>query len=103
MDESRGVRSAVRAKALIGAGRIATLQDDFIRAEALCREGLALYRELGDRRGSATSLSSLGYAALMRSTYAEARVLLEEALALFREMGNTGGCASALKIGRAHV
>ncbi|MFL5587674.1 MAG: tetratricopeptide repeat protein [Ktedonobacteraceae bacterium] len=96
LDKSRGVRSAVRAKALIGAGQIATLQDDFGQTEVLGREGLALYRELGDRRGSATALSSLGYAAMMRSKYAEARALLEEALALFREVGDTGGCASAL-------
>jgi tetratricopeptide (TPR) repeat protein len=98
LEISRGVRSTVRAKALIGAGRIATLQDDFSQAEALCREGLALYRELGDCRGSATALSPLGYAVMMRSNYAEARALEEEALALFREVGDTGGCASALNI-----
>ena len=98
LDKSRGVRSAIRAKALIGAGQIATLQDDFGQTEVLCREGLALYRELGDHRGSATALSSLGYAAMMRSNYPEARALLEEALALFREVGDTGGCVSALNI-----
>jgi predicted ATPase/DNA-binding CsgD family transcriptional regulator len=98
LDESRGVRAAVRAKALIGAGRIATLQDDFSQAEALCREGLALYRELGDRRGSATALSPLGYAIMMRSNYGEARALLEEALAIFKEVGDTGGYASALNL-----
>jgi len=95
LDESRGVRSSVRAKALIGAGELAILQDDIGQAEALCGEGLALYRELGDRRGSATSLSSLGYAAVMRSNYAAAHALLEEALALFREVGDTGGSVLA--------
>lgn len=44
LDEGRGVRSSVRAKALIGAGELATKQDDFGQAEALCGEGLALYR-----------------------------------------------------------
>jgi predicted ATPase/DNA-binding CsgD family transcriptional regulator len=92
----RGVRSAVRAKALIGAGRIASFQDDFGPAEALCREGLALYRELGDRQGSAAALSFLGYAAMMRSRYAEAGSLLEEALALFREVGDPVGSVSVL-------
>jgi predicted ATPase/tRNA A-37 threonylcarbamoyl transferase component Bud32 len=96
LDESHGVRSALRAKALMGAGQLATMQDDFDQAEALCGEGLTLYRELGDRRGSATALSSLGLAAMMRSNYAAARALLEEALALFREVGDTGGRASAL-------
>ncbi len=98
LDASREVRSAVRAKALIGAGRIATFQDDFGQAEALCGEGLALYRVQEDRRGSATALSIWGYAATMKSNYAQARVLLEEALALFREVGDTGGRAYALNL-----
>jgi predicted ATPase/class 3 adenylate cyclase/DNA-binding CsgD family transcriptional regulator len=96
LEFNRGARSAARAKALTGAGELATLHDDFDQAEVLCGEGLALYRELGDRRGSATALSSLGYAALMRSNYAAAQARLEEALALFRELGDTGGSAFAL-------
>ena len=114
LDESRGVRSSVRAKALVGAGELATMQDDFGQAEALCGESLALYRELRDRRGSATSLSSLGYTALMRSNYAAARALEEEALTLFREIGDRGGSVFALhplatvlfyqgEYGRAHA
>ncbi len=98
LDESRGVRSAVRAKALVGAGRIASFQGDFDQAEALCREGLALYRELEDRQGSAAALLICGYAAMMRSKYAEARSLLEEALALFREVGDPGGSVSVLSL-----
>jgi predicted ATPase/DNA-binding CsgD family transcriptional regulator len=93
---SRGVRSAVRAKALIGAGRIASFQDDLDQAEALCREGLALYRELGDRQGSAAALLIWGYATMMRSRYAEARSRLEEALTLFREVDDRVGSVSAL-------
>ncbi len=98
LEISRGVRSAVRAKALVGAGQLATLQDDFGQAEALYAEGLALYREQGDRRGSATALSRRGYAAMMRSNYAQARALLEEALALFREVSDPGGRAYVLNI-----
>lgn len=96
LEISRGMRSTVRAKALMGAGALATMQDDFSQAEALCGEGLALYRELGDRRGSATCLSIWGYASMMRSNYVAARVLLEEALALFRKVGDTAGSVSAL-------
>ena len=97
LEISRGVRSAMQAKALISAGGLATLQDDFGQAEALCGEGLALYRELGDRQGSATALSIWGYAAMMRSNYAEARALEEEALALFQEGGEIGGRVFALQ------
>jgi predicted ATPase/DNA-binding CsgD family transcriptional regulator/Tfp pilus assembly protein PilF len=96
LEISRGMSSAARAKALTGAGELATMQDDSGQAEALCGEGLALYRELGDRRGCATALSSLGYAALSRSDYAAAQALLEEALALFTEVGDTGGRAFAV-------
>jgi predicted ATPase/DNA-binding NarL/FixJ family response regulator len=95
---SGGVRSTLRAKALIGAGRIATFQDDFAPAEAWCREGLELYRELGDQQGMANALSYLGYAAMMMSKYAEARSLLEEALALFREVGDPVGSVAILNL-----
>ena len=97
LDASEKVRSAARARALTGAGALATLQDDFSLAEALCGEGLALYRELGDRRGSAISLSTWGYAATTRSNYGAAHARLEEALALFREVGDTGGSIVALQ------
>ena len=97
LGESHGVRSAMQAKALISAGGLATIQDDFGQAEALCREGLAMYRELEDRQGSATALSIWGYAAMMRNNYAEARPLEEEALALFQEVGETGGRVFALQ------
>ncbi len=93
---SRGVRSAGLAKALNGAGLIAAFQDDFGQAEAWCREGLALHRELGDHQGSAAALMIWGYAAMMRSKYAEARSLLEEALALSKEVGGPVGGISVL-------
>jgi predicted ATPase/DNA-binding CsgD family transcriptional regulator len=96
LGENRGVRSAARAKALLSAGWLTAMQDDFGQAEALCTEGLALYRELGDRRGSATALSFLGYAALMRNSYAQALTLLEEALALFSEVDDTADRVIAL-------
>jgi predicted ATPase/DNA-binding CsgD family transcriptional regulator len=96
LDESHGMNASLRAKALTGAGRLATFQGDFDLAEARCKEGLALYQKLGEHRGSAIALSSLGYAALMRSNYAAAHARLEEALALFREVGDAGGSAIAL-------
>lgn len=96
LDENRGMRSAARAKALASAGLLTAFQDDFGQAEALCREGVVLYRELGDRQGSATALSTLGYAALMRNHYGQARTLLEEALVLFSEIGDKAGSVFAL-------
>jgi len=96
LNASEKVRSVTRAEALIGAGALANQQGDFAQAEVQCAEGLALSRELGDRRGSAAALSYLGYVALMRSNYAGTRALEEEALALFREVGDTAGCVFVL-------
>jgi predicted ATPase/serine/threonine protein kinase/DNA-binding CsgD family transcriptional regulator len=97
LDVSEKVRSAVRAKALTGAGGLATIQGDSGQAEALCAEGLALFRELGDRWGCAISLTALGYAAMTRSNYAAARASLEEALVICREIGDTFGSVFALQ------
>ncbi|MFL5657844.1 MAG: ATP-binding protein, partial [Ktedonobacteraceae bacterium] len=98
LDGSETVGSAWRAKALLGVGALATSQDDSGQAEALCGEGLALYRELGDRRGSALCLAMLGYMAMMRSTYAQARTRLEESLQQALEAGDTGVRVFALQI-----
>jgi predicted ATPase/class 3 adenylate cyclase/DNA-binding CsgD family transcriptional regulator/Tfp pilus assembly protein PilF len=93
---SRGERSAARAKALAGAGRLATMHNDYGQAEGLCEESLALYRELGDRRGCATALACLGQAAVVRDDYAAAHARLEEALALVRAVGQPAGGAFLL-------
>ncbi len=98
LDESEQVGSTRRAKALMGAAVLATAQDDFGQAEVRCGEALALYRELGERRGSALCLAMLGYMAMMRSTYAQARTRLEESLQQALEVGDTGVRVIALQI-----
>jgi len=93
---SREVERSVHAKALCAAGALAARQGDFAQAEVLCGESLALFRALGDPRGSGTSLNWLGYAARHQSDYAVARSLLEEAVTLCREVDNQDGIALAL-------
>ncbi len=90
------VAMPVRAKALHAASTLAAMQGDLTQAEALCGESLALFRALGDRRSSATSLIELGYAAWQRSDYAAARSLLEEAVALCREVDDQDDITLAL-------
>ena len=85
---SRGVAPPVRAKALIAAARLAFSQSDYERGETLAWEGLALFRELGDMRGTALALDRLGMAAWRRADFAAARPLMEEDLALFRRLGD---------------
>ena len=88
--------AATRAKALSGAGILAGEQSDYPRAAALLEENLALCRSLGDKRGSAWSLSYLAAMARDQAEYRRATELLEESLALFRDLGDNVGSAYAL-------
>src|SRR6266446_3533062 len=93
---SAGVAADVRAKALIAAARLAFIQSNYDQGEALAQESLALFRELGDRRGIALSLDRLGMGAWRRGDFSAARVLMEEDLALFREVGDQDRVAWSL-------
>ncbi len=57
------VSPRVRARALFGAGVLAWRQGDYTSARVLHEEGLALNRQLGDRKGIADSLNNLGIVA----------------------------------------
>ena len=83
-----GVAPSVYAKVLHAAAQLACRQGDFEQAEALCGESLALFRVLGDPRGSATCLQLLGYVSMQRSDYMVARSVLEEAETLREETGD---------------
>ena len=83
-----GIAAPVQAKALIAAANIAVNQSDYDRAEALCQEGLALYRQLGDQAGIAYSLYLLAWTARDRDDFAAARSFTEEALVFFRAIGD---------------
>lgn len=86
-----------RAKALDSAGRLVRTQADYALARPLFEEGLAIYRELGDRWGVANSLRDLGFLAFYQADYASARPLLEEGLAIRRELGDRWGVANSLQ------
>ena len=91
-----GVTASVQVKVLYAASVLAITQDDFERAEELCRESLALARELGDASSKAAALLQLGFVAWARCKYAESRDQLEEAVALFQELGDTWNRARSL-------
>ena len=90
------VATAMRAKALRGAGVLAWVQGNYGRATALFEEALALHRDLGDRRGIATALGNLGAVARYQGDYRRATTLYEEALARVRDLGDTHGIAIGL-------
>ena len=77
---------ALRARVLQGAGVFAGAQDDWRRAGALAEEGLALYRELGDRRGTAILLRDLGSASVRRGDYPATKSFYEESLSICRDL-----------------
>jgi predicted ATPase/DNA-binding XRE family transcriptional regulator len=86
----------VRAKALAAAGRFAADQGDHHQATGLLEAALALFRELGDDRGSASSLRFLGIVALYQSDYTRAGELVKQCTRLYRELRETRSLATAL-------
>ena len=66
------------------------------KKEALVQESLAIWREIGDRRGIATALGPLASSAMERFDYLQATTFFEESLALFRGLGDEREVAGAL-------
>ena len=81
-------REDAHASAFHAAGALAYLQGDYAAAEARHREALAIWRQLGNRRGIARSLNSLGNIANSRGELSAARGLYEDALSIAREIGD---------------
>ena len=92
----RGEASAVRARALGGAGGLAQSQGDYAGARTFYEESLILFRQLGDQEGSANALNSLGTIAQAQGDFAGMRALYEESLIIYRQLGHQSGIASVL-------
>lgn len=88
----------VRAGALLALGEVCTDLDEYAEADGRLREGLALYRGLGDGRGTGRCLAHLGLVAVRRGEYGEAERLCAEALALQEGAGDAAGAALSLNI-----
>ncbi len=63
-------------------GFVAQQQGEYGQAHALYTQSLALFRELGDKRGIAYALHDLGFVAQQQGEYARACALLVESLTL---------------------
>ncbi len=85
-----------RATALHGAGSLERSRHNYDTARALLEEGLAIRKEMDDRRGIAESLVVLGSVARNQGDVTSARVLNEKSLAIFRELSDRQGIADAL-------
>ncbi len=85
----------LRAITLCNAGHLALLQADYIAGKPLLQEGLAIFKELGERKWVAISLSRLWSAAWTQGDHTSAQELAEENLAIRRELGDKRGIAAA--------
>ncbi|WP_186526316.1 tetratricopeptide repeat protein [Leekyejoonella antrihumi] len=77
-----GAPEPLRAKALLGAGRLAFLACDYPAAVRRLEAGLRLYRQIGDRPGTVMALHGLGSVARELGRYARAEALYRQALTL---------------------
>jgi predicted ATPase/class 3 adenylate cyclase/DNA-binding CsgD family transcriptional regulator len=96
LSRSDEVAAPVRAKALYAASQLHYALGSHDRAEELCEQSLALYRELGDTMGIANCLHLLADIAWGRGDLASSRALGEESLMLFREVGDSRSVAYLL-------
>ena len=85
----------LRAKALLGSGRLALLQCDYTPAVRRLEAALRLYRELDDPRGIAGALQVLGSVAREQGRYARAVELHAESLAVAEAADDRWAVASA--------
>ena len=84
------------AKVLDGSARVRGRFGEFAQTIEFQRRGLALWRELGDKRGTAEALNNLGDVTHQCGDRAGAKPLVEESLALFQEVFDQRGIAHAL-------
>src|SRR6516225_7648597 len=85
----------LRAKVLLGSGRLALLQCDYAPAVRRLEAALRLYRELADPRGIAGALQVLGSVAREQGRYARSVELHSESLAVALAVGDHWAVASA--------
>ena len=88
--------SALRVRALTGAGHLAYLQGEHATAEGLLRDGLAVGGRAGDPADVAAPLTELGMVLRMRGDLAESERCLREGLACSRASDDRAGVAFAL-------
>jgi predicted ATPase/DNA-binding SARP family transcriptional activator/tetratricopeptide (TPR) repeat protein len=86
---------ARRAFGLLEMGRLVA-NSDLGKARQLCEQGLALYRILDDRWGSAQALGRLGWIAQESGALGEAQRMGSECLALHQALGDQKGIARSL-------
>ncbi len=81
----QGLHTSAAASAQLSMANLLWLQGQRAMSEVVHHQALALYREIGDLKGSADALHSMAILAREQGEADRAQVLLEESLALFEE------------------
>jgi non-specific serine/threonine protein kinase len=89
-------RTRERARVLHGAGTLIHEISDMTSARPLLEESLSIWRELGDARGTAGALGSIGWVALQQDEHQFGRACSQEAFDLSRRIADRRGEAVAL-------
>ena len=98
LSNREGVDPSVVARALNGAGLLASRRLAFDEAYAALTESMEIYQQLGDRRGEARQAYQLMATAWLRDDLEEAKRLAPEAERLTREVGDTWMLAWTLAV-----
>jgi predicted ATPase/DNA-binding SARP family transcriptional activator len=88
-------RPQLRAKALLGSGKLALLQCDYVPAVRRLERALRLYTELDDPAGISAALQVLGSVAREQGRYARSMELNTRSLAVARAIDDRWAIASA--------
>ncbi len=86
----------VWAKALNGAGILASIQGDYGGSRSRFKMSLVLARKLGDKQSIVNTLHNLGTGLQEQGDHVSARSMHEESLMLRRELGDKRGVAMSL-------
>jgi DNA-binding SARP family transcriptional activator/predicted ATPase len=73
-------RFVLRAKLLYRAGAIAAVQNNYVEAQLLLKQSVALYQQLGDQRALARCLQELALIASAQGNYTQATLYTEQSL-----------------------
>ena len=96
-------RAELRARALHGAGMLASIQGDHTEARAHQEEALRIRRALHDDVGIFNSLEALGTVACIQGDYAAALAYLGDARVIARQMDDSMSYASVMNaLGNVH-
>jgi predicted ATPase/transcriptional regulator with XRE-family HTH domain/Tfp pilus assembly protein PilF len=96
LERAEGEDMIWRARALRGAGWLAYAQGEYDAARVVLAEGLALFEEMGEKRGIASSLDNMGAVAFTTGDNDTARGLYERSLAIRKEMDDRRATATSL-------